>query len=287
MEPYRDTGPLDCNLDIDTTSIKGKTAIITGGANGIGEGYVRGLVEAGAFVIIADINETVGTELASTLERTKFVKCDVTSWRDQLNVFEEATAFSPKRRVDIVVANAGISGVDSVFAFEEQDEPEEPVLNIVNINLIGVLYTVKLALYYFRRQHAAQAEPLQDTLLVLQGSMGGYLEAAATLQYCASNFIKTALMSDEVAHTLTSAGVNFATVDDAGRALLRLAADTKATGRSLAILPRELTPSGYVDLNLDDFPKGTPLRVMQDTALATAHRLKARNPILCLTDMVY
>ncbi|KAJ5363634.1 uncharacterized protein N7496_009347 [Penicillium cataractarum] len=228
MEPYKDTGPLDCNGEIDTTSIQGKTAIITGGRSQITPFHVL------AFVIIADINEAGGVELASKLQRTKFVKCNVTQWSDQLKMFKEAIEFSLKKRVDIVVANAGISGVDSVFAFEDQEELEEPALKIVNINLIGVFYTIKLALHCFRRQHAAQLQPMQDTLLVLQGSMGGYLEAAATLEYCASKFalrglmrclrrtswmhgtrvnyiapgfIKTNLMIDEVAHTLASSEI--------------------------------------------------------------------------------
>jgi NAD(P)-dependent dehydrogenase (short-subunit alcohol dehydrogenase family) len=45
----------------------------------------------------------------------KFVKCNVVSWTEQLAVFKEALAFSPTGRIDIVVANAGISGADPVF----------------------------------------------------------------------------------------------------------------------------------------------------------------------------
>jgi len=45
----------------------------------------------------------------------KFVKCDVTLWTDQLAVFKEAIASSPAHRVDIVVANAGISGADAIY----------------------------------------------------------------------------------------------------------------------------------------------------------------------------
>jgi NAD(P)-dependent dehydrogenase (short-subunit alcohol dehydrogenase family) len=45
----------------------------------------------------------------------RFVKCNVVSWPEQLAVFKEALAFSPTGRIDIVVANAGISGADPVF----------------------------------------------------------------------------------------------------------------------------------------------------------------------------
>jgi NAD(P)-dependent dehydrogenase (short-subunit alcohol dehydrogenase family) len=43
------------------------------------------------------------------------VKCDVTSWKDQLAVFKAAIANSPHKSIDIVIANAGIAGNDPVF----------------------------------------------------------------------------------------------------------------------------------------------------------------------------
>jgi len=46
-EAYKVTGPIDCNIDFDTAVLKNKTAIVTGGANGIGEAYVRALYKAG------------------------------------------------------------------------------------------------------------------------------------------------------------------------------------------------------------------------------------------------
>jgi NAD(P)-dependent dehydrogenase (short-subunit alcohol dehydrogenase family) len=44
-----------------------------------------------------------------------FVKCDVREWKDQVAVFKSAVACSPHKSVDIVIANAGISGEDSLF----------------------------------------------------------------------------------------------------------------------------------------------------------------------------
>ena len=43
-------------------NFSGKVAIVTGGANGIGKEVVRGIVEGGGFVVIADINESAATK---------------------------------------------------------------------------------------------------------------------------------------------------------------------------------------------------------------------------------
>ena len=104
-----------------------------------------------------------------------------------------------------MVANAGISGSDAVlfnnggfnenaqpatisadFASNpvEAEEPEEPKLQILDVNLKGVMYTVELALHYFSRQIASNKSDPLDQVLVLQGS----LACPEPIQYSASNF---------------------------------------------------------------------------------------------------
>lgn len=70
----------------------------------------------------------------------------------------------------------------------ELEEPEEPKLNIVNVNAIGALYTAKLAVHYFRRQHTQNPDSKQDTVLILQGSLAGYLDLVGAPQYALSKF---------------------------------------------------------------------------------------------------
>ena len=48
----------------------------------------------------------------------QFFKCDTTSWNDQLHMFKQAVAKSPGKSCDIVIANAGVSGADELFALE-------------------------------------------------------------------------------------------------------------------------------------------------------------------------
>ena len=54
---------------IDLDFVKGKTALVTGGASGVGNGMVRALAHNGAVVLIADINEENGELAADTFRR--------------------------------------------------------------------------------------------------------------------------------------------------------------------------------------------------------------------------
>lgn len=104
MSRYQDSGPVDCTGSVDTSSLKGKTAIVTGGASGIGREYVRALAKADVNVVIADLSEENGKKVQQeTSGSTNFVRCDVTSWESQLAMFKKAREFSPNKEIDIVV----------------------------------------------------------------------------------------------------------------------------------------------------------------------------------------
>ena len=71
-------GPTYCTVVIHADNVR--TVIVTGGASGIGEAYSRALVNAGAYVVIADIDENAGKKLQEGLSGpSNFVKCDVSS----------------------------------------------------------------------------------------------------------------------------------------------------------------------------------------------------------------
>ena len=283
---YQYTGPVDSNAQINTENIKGKTAVVTGGANGIGEAYVRALTAAGAYVVFGDVAIDDGKKLEAHVVNSKLVRCDVCNWDEQLAMFKAAIDFSPQHRIDIVIANAGISAADEVFN-TDSEEPQKPSLKVLDINGVGALYTTKLALHYFRKQHRATSGGQDEHLLILQGSLAGYLELAGALQYnftkfglrgvmrdlrltegehntrvnyIAPWFIKTKIMNDEYANHLTAQGVEFATVDSAAKAMMRFACDSTINGHSLAILPESWAKSGYMDLDADDYKEGGLLK---------------------------
>lgn len=107
-------------------------------------------------------------------------------------MFKAAIANSPSKGVDIVVANAGISGVDSMFKLDDpQSDPEKPDLKILDINLYGVMYTTKLAFHYFQKN---PMDDDHDKCLVIQASLAGYLDIPGAIQYQASKYGGRAIM---------------------------------------------------------------------------------------------
>src|SRR3546814_9048410 len=69
--------------------IKNKVFIVTGGASGLGAGTARMLVAEGAKVILADVQDEAGQQLASELGQT-YVHCNVTSEADGQAVVDAA-----------------------------------------------------------------------------------------------------------------------------------------------------------------------------------------------------
>jgi 2-dehydro-3-deoxy-D-gluconate 5-dehydrogenase len=94
----------------DLVSLKGKRAVITGAAMGIGFAISRRLAEAGASVVIADINKEEAGKAAGCLKEMGYkpvvVECDVSSEEDIKNLFSRTAA--EIGGVDILVNNAGI-----------------------------------------------------------------------------------------------------------------------------------------------------------------------------------
>ncbi|CAM9445635.1 unnamed protein product, partial [Phaeothamnion confervicola] len=84
--------------------IKGASAIVTGGASGIGAAAARRLAALGAKVVIADLQEEKGNALADEIGGA-FAKVDVSKTEDIINAVEMAKSMGPVR---VLVNSAGI-----------------------------------------------------------------------------------------------------------------------------------------------------------------------------------
>ena len=127
--------------------LKGKTAVITGGANGIGAGCVKRLAQEGANVMIADIdderaNTLVAMNLKKQQEPYNTLQTDVTQ-REAVQSLFDAT-ISAFGAVDILVNNAAYVHQDNgiVNFLEYSDEAWEITLGV---NLSGLFYCSQIA----------------------------------------------------------------------------------------------------------------------------------------------
>ncbi|MFQ5478749.1 MAG: glucose 1-dehydrogenase [Candidatus Binatia bacterium] len=101
--------------------LEGKSAVITGGASGIGAATVKLFVEEGAGVVISDINDAAGRVLADSLgERAVYQPTDVTREQEVKAAVDKAVASFG--RLDVMFNNAGaIVGRGSITEIEEKD----------------------------------------------------------------------------------------------------------------------------------------------------------------------
>jgi 2-dehydro-3-deoxy-L-rhamnonate dehydrogenase (NAD+) len=124
--------------------LTGQTAVVTGAATGIGEAIARRLAEAGAFVVIGDIDEAAARATAASLPSGEAAKLDVTSAASIASVVE--AVLTKTGRIDIWVNNAGIAG--KAASVVDYDEGE--FRRVMDINVIGVFLCTKAVLPHMK-----------------------------------------------------------------------------------------------------------------------------------------
>src|SRR5262249_22667652 len=136
-------------------NIQGKSALVSGGASGLGAATVRMLVAQGAKVVIADVNENAGQALAKELGgAVVFLKTDVTN-TDQVKaaVVEAGARHSG---LHIAVTAAGIGVAEKVLGKEGIHDLGKFV-RVVQVNLIGTFDVIRCAADLMSR-----SQPLPD-----------------------------------------------------------------------------------------------------------------------------
>jgi len=161
-----------------SAQLKGKIAIITGGAQGLGQALSERLAREGCQVVIADVNEKGVTETASAIaqatgQRVLGVKVDVTQEAEVKALFDRAV--SEFGRVDIVVANAAI-----LIAEPIADADAEKWRAVMNVNLFG---------YFLVTKHACRVmKPQRSGSIININSKSGKKGSSANSAYAASKF---------------------------------------------------------------------------------------------------
>jgi NAD(P)-dependent dehydrogenase (short-subunit alcohol dehydrogenase family) len=146
--------------------LDGKTALITGGASGIGEAICRVFSQAGASLAIADIDKKPSEALATELGKARAVHCDITDENSVRNMFGGV------ERLDILVNNAGIGLVGGVAETSLDD-----FQRIFRVNVDGTFLVSKYAVPKLVESHGA---------MVNIGSVAGLIGVKKRFAYCAT-----------------------------------------------------------------------------------------------------
>lgn len=123
--------------------IAGTSALVTGGASGLGAATVRRLAASGASVVIADLNKEGGTALANELgERAQFIETNVTDPASMEHAI--AAAAGQSGGIRILVNCAGIGIAEKVIG---KDAPHDlsQFNKVIQVNLIGTFNALRLA----------------------------------------------------------------------------------------------------------------------------------------------
>jgi NAD(P)-dependent dehydrogenase (short-subunit alcohol dehydrogenase family) len=155
----------------------------TGGANGIGACTVRLLRENGAKVVFGDYDVTAGEAIASELgDDVTFLKVNVAEYSDNLALFKLAR--EKYGHVDHAVAVAGVGERGDWYGegLSVEDVESPPQNTTIDINLVGVLYFVRVALPYLRLER----NDSEDKSVVIVGSAAGFRESPGLPVYNAT-----------------------------------------------------------------------------------------------------
>ena len=137
--------------------INGASAIVTGGASGIGAACARQLAARGAKVVVADLNEDAGAAVAQEIDGA-FVKVDVTDTEQIKAAVDKAEELGPVR---VLVNSAGIGwaqrtvGRDGTY---ESAADLDAFTKVIAINLLGTFDAIRLA-----GTAMSRTEPLDET----------------------------------------------------------------------------------------------------------------------------
>ena len=165
--------------------VEGKTIIVTGAAQGFGEGIARELMKEGANIVVADLNEVTGEKTAASFNelarsnRAIFVKTNVADM-DSLNNLIKTTICN-FGALDTFISNAGV-----VRAGDLEAMTPENLEFVTKINYSAYFYCAKVAQHVMKLQTAADPDYFADIVQV--NSKSGLVGSKANFAYAGSKF---------------------------------------------------------------------------------------------------
>ena len=155
------------------TDLTGKTAIVTGGAQGIGKACAEALHAAGATVAIVDLNETKAADVASQFgERGFYVAADVSKAAEVSAAVDKIAVW--RGGINILVNNAGVDKAVPIL-----DMTEEEWDRVMTINLKSVFLCTKAVVPIMIEQGGGSVVSMAS-VVARQGAMNGGIHYASS-----------------------------------------------------------------------------------------------------------
>jgi 3-oxoacyl-[acyl-carrier protein] reductase len=202
-------------------TLEGKTAIVTGAAQGIGRAIAETLARDGADVAVADLDPSRSQEVVEAItklgRRALNLKVNVADWNDAKNMVDQV--IKEWNRVDILVNNAGITRDGLLLRMKEEDWHL-----VLQVNLYGTFHCTKAVLQPMTKQRygrivniasivGAMGNAGQANYAASKAAVIGFTKSVAreyasrmvTVNAVAPGFIDTAMtrgLSEDVKDTL-------------------------------------------------------------------------------------
>lgn len=253
-------------------NVKGKVAIVTGAASGLGKGVAEKFAEHGAQVVIADLNLAQAQAVADEIKakyntETLAVAMDVTS-EEQVNTGVDATV-AKFGKVDVLVSNAGIQTIAPIVDFDFGKWKK-----LLDIHLNGTFLTSKACMQKMIEKktggriivmgsiHSIEASKNKSAYVAAKHALLGFVRSIAkegaehgiSSNLIAPGFVLTPLVQKQIPEQAATLGISeedvvkkvmlgdtvdgeFTTVDDIANTALFLAGfETNAlTGQTLLV----------------------------------------------------
>jgi NADP-dependent 3-hydroxy acid dehydrogenase YdfG len=168
---------------VDMTDLQNTVALVTGASSGIGEATARALAARGASVALvarrADRLERLGGEIADAGGTALPIEADVSA-REQAEA-AVSRAVEELGRLDVLVNNAGVMLLGPAV-----DAPVEEWERMVEVNLLGLMYTARAALPHLLE--AAGRDPRRVADMVNVSSVAGRIARKGSGVYNATKF---------------------------------------------------------------------------------------------------
>lgn len=185
--------------------IAGASAIVTGGASGLGAATVRKLAASGMRVVVADLQDDLGDSVAGEVDGA-FVHADVTQSDEVQAAVDTAMEMAPVR---VLVNCAGIGPPQRTLNRDGAPHDLESYQTLINVNLVGTFNATRLA-----AAAIAQTEPMADNergAIVNTASVAAYDGQIGQAAYSSSKGGIVG-MTLPVARDLASVGIRVNTI---------------------------------------------------------------------------